>query len=94
VTEKVTKLPYAPGLRPDANFGRLKNHVELRNHESDLIINLNTPNQYPPSPFTPMFRPLGSVQPNVQPPGRPVTTHQPGRHRFFMSDITPKIGSV
>jgi hypothetical protein len=94
VTEKVTKLPFAPGLRPDANFGRLKNHVELRNHESDLIINLNTPNQYPPSPFTPMFRPLGSVQPNVQPPGRPVTTHQPGRHRFFMSDITPKIGSV
>ena len=94
VTEKVTKLPFAPGHRPDANFGRLKNHVELRNHESDLIINLNTPNQFPPSPFTPMFRPLGSVQPNVQPPGRPVTTHQPGRHRFFISDITPKIGSV
>jgi len=91
VTEKLTSQPFTPGLRPDVSFARLNMHKELRSHEHDLIINMNTPNQYPPNPMTPMFRPLGSVMPNVQPPGRPFTTHQPGRHRNFISDITPKI---
>ena len=40
-----------------------------------LIVSVGTPNQHPPSPYTPLFRPLGSVQPNVQPPGRPSTSH-------------------
>ena len=76
-----------PPWMMSAHAARMKQH---RNHEGDLIVSIGTPNQHPPSPFTPLFRPLGSVQPNVQPPGRPSTSHQPGRHRYFVSDVTSK----
>lgn len=76
-----------PPWMMSAHAARMKQH---RNHEGDLIVSIGTPNQHPPSPFTPLFRPLGSVQPNVQPPGRPSTSHQPGRHRYFVSDVTRK----
>ena len=76
-----------PPWMMSAHAARMKQH---RNHEGDLIVSIGTPNQHSPSPFTPLFRPLGSVQPNVQPPGRPSTSHQPGRHRYFVSDVTSK----
>ena len=41
--------------------------------------------------MSPLFYPLGSVPGSVAAcAGRPLTTHEPGRHRFFVSDV-PKI---
>ena len=45
VTEKLTRMPYSPAQPLGASFARLNQHKELRNHEHDLLLNVNTPNQ-------------------------------------------------
>ena len=90
VTDKVTNTPYSP-----ASHDRLPTRTSscklVRDHDHELLVNIQTPSVYRFSPDAPLFRPQGSMPPATHAPGRPFTTHEPGRHRFFVSDVRVKL---
>ena len=90
VTDKVTNVGFTPTTheRPPTRTSCSK---LVRDHDHELLVNITTPAPYRFVPNAPLFRPLGSVPPATHAPGRPYTTHEPGRHRFFVSDVRHKI---
>ena len=92
VTDKVTKVDYEPAVR-DLYRPKISQHALVHDHEQSLIINMSTPTPYKflPGQATP-FRPLGAPVPTPNLAAtRPLTTHEPGRHRFFVSDVRAKL---
>lgn len=83
VTDKMTNERHEPAalLRSPT---RLEEHKLVHDHEHDLLVNITTPSTYKFSANSPPFHPLG----------RPATIHEPGRHRFFVSDVRAKIGGI
>ena len=90
VTEKVTTAPFAPASH-DRIPMRTSSCKLVRDQDHDLLINISTPSVFKFAPNAPLFQPMGSLPPATHAPGRPFTTHEPGRHRFFVSDVRAKL---
>lgn len=90
VTDKITSVQYEPAQHERKPM-RTSCSKLVHDHEQALLVNITTPSQYSfvPAIRTSAFRPLGSLQPAA--PGRPYTTHEPGRHRYFVSDVRVKL---
>jgi len=80
VTDKVTNVPHTPAMleRPPLRTIR---HSLVHDHEENLLVNISTPSSFVFPPGAARFDPFS----------RPLTTHVPGRHRFFCSDVRAKL---
>ena len=92
VTDKVTSSDGWPQraavLAPPAQ--RRMEHRLTFDQRHDLLVNMSTSNMSPASPALGAPRPRTSAL-ALQPLGRPFMSHEPGRHRFFVSDVARKI---
>jgi hypothetical protein len=98
VTGKICEMPHQ-----DAQLERAPTRLHCSKHVFDqdgsLLINMHSTTTMMPSRAAAQDmgvtrRGLGSVPPMGQMifPGRPFSTHEPGRHRFFLGDVRTKIG--
>jgi len=83
VTDKLTNVPHAPATLERPPFRKVE-HTLVHDHEQSLLVNVSTASQFMPSGRPPLF-------PDPWQRPRMTTTHEPGRHRFFLGDIGPKI---
>ena len=91
VTDKLTSLPHEPAQLQRAPM-RTCEHKFVFDQDGSLLINMNSSSPFRSSPTAPLFyHPKGSVPPATHFPGRPMSTHEPGRHRFFLGDVRAKI---
>jgi len=80
VTDKITNESHLPAAL-EREPSRIVEHKLVHDHEHELLVNISTPSCYQFPARAPPFRPIG----------RPLTQHEPGRHRFFVSDVRHKL---
>ena len=86
VTPKITNTGFLPSLTEERRT-RVSQSKCVVDHLHDQIIQITTPQPMKVTPLSTIFYPLGSVPGSVPAcAGRPMT-HEPGRHRFFVSDV-------
>ena len=62
VTEKVTNAPFAPTYHERAPL-RTSSCKLVRDHDHELLINIETPSVFKFAPNAPLFQPMGSLAP-------------------------------
>ena len=90
LTAQMFQRPHVPAELMRAPV-RACQHKSVHDEHGNLLLNMGSTVPFKVAPQAPIFRPMGSVPPETNFPGRPFTSHAPGRHRFFMGDISPKI---
>lgn len=77
------------GARLRLPHGRTVEHTLVSSHQHDLLINISTPTEYPAVHAPGMMG--AAPRAPVLVPERPMPMHEPGRHRYFLGDVPPKI---
>eukprot|EP00325_Prymnesiales_sp_UTEX-LB-985_P025963 CAMPEP_0174725398 /NCGR_PEP_ID=MMETSP1094-20130205/45461_1 /TAXON_ID=156173 /ORGANISM="Chrysochromulina brevifilum, Strain UTEX LB 985" /LENGTH=216 /DNA_ID=CAMNT_0015926787 /DNA_START=8 /DNA_END=658 /DNA_ORIENTATION=- len=84
VTGKISAEPFVKAQLSRAPFRTIE-HDLVTSHQQDLLVNMATPTEYP----QPLSPPAGRTTCDIL--NRPVPKHNPGRHRYFLGDVPPKI---
>jgi len=88
VTDKLTNAPHERAQLARAPF-RTVEHTLVSSHQHDLLINISTPTEYPAVHAPGMMG--AAPRAPVLVPERLGAMHEPGRHRYFLGDVPPKI---